>query len=152
MDPIASDVVIDEAYRWPCDRRRPRRHMVLVGGEYTSVECGISLGCPLSPLVGGLYLQLLKDEVKRLCMFHARYMDDSVILSKTRWQLRRAIQRMNSILEELKLEKHPNKTPMGRIDRRFGFLGRRLVANCLQFWPTTPQLVPDTNGTAVYVT
>ena len=50
-------------------------------------------------------------------------MDDWVILAKTRWQLKKAIRIMNQILDRLKLEKHPDKTFMGRTKRGFQFLG-----------------------------
>jgi hypothetical protein len=50
-------------------------------------------------------------------------MDDWVILAPTRWKLRRAIKVVNQMLTELKVEKHPDKTFTGRIERGFDFLG-----------------------------
>ena len=58
--------------------------MVCDGGEYVSVTQGISLGCPLSPWMGALYLKPLDDLMERLDLPYFRYMDDWVILAKTR--------------------------------------------------------------------
>jgi RNA-directed DNA polymerase len=45
------------------------------------------------------------------------------VLSKTRWQLRRAVALVNRTLAALKLDKHPDKTWVGKIDRGVDFLG-----------------------------
>ena len=50
-------------------------------------------------------------------------MDDILILAPTRWQLRGAVKVVNQMLGTLKLEKHPDKTFIGRIERGFDFLG-----------------------------
>ncbi len=115
------------------------RRMVCEGGEYMSVTRGISLGCPLSPLMGALYLKPLDDLMERLDLPYVRYMDDWVILAKTRWALRRVVQQVNTILDNLKLEKHPDKTFIGRIDRGFDFLGYRFVAEGLRLAAQTKQ-------------
>src|SRR5271165_6359523 len=145
MDLIASDAVLDEAYAWLCDRRVLKlvwsylRRMVCDGGEYEAVTRGISLGCPLSPLMGALYLKPLDNLMERLDRPYVRYMDDWVILAKTRWALRRVVQQVNTILDNLKLEKHPDKTFIGRIDRGFDFLGYRFVAEGLRLAAQTKQ-------------
>jgi hypothetical protein len=87
------------------------------------VERGISLGCPLSPLMGALYLKLLDERVERTALAYARFMDDWVILAPTRWKLREAIRLVNQTLAELHVEQHPDKTFIGRISRGFDFLG-----------------------------
>jgi hypothetical protein len=46
-----------------------------------------------------------------------------LILSKTRWQNRKAVKRLNQCLNRLTLEKHPDKTFIGKIDKGFDFLG-----------------------------
>ena len=115
------------------------RRMVCDGGEYVSVHRGISLGCPLSPLLGALYLKPLDDLMERLDLPYVRYMDDWVILAKTRWALRRVVQQVNTILDNLKLEKHPDKTFIGRIDRGFDYLGYRFVAEGLRLAAQTKQ-------------
>ena len=50
-------------------------------------------------------------------------MDDILILAPTRWRLRRAVSRLNQIFTALKLEKHPDKTFIGRIEKGFDLLG-----------------------------
>lgn len=54
---------------------------------------------------------------------YIRYMDDILILAKTRWKLKKAVKLLNETLDVLKLEKHPDKTIMGRIEKGFDFLG-----------------------------
>jgi hypothetical protein len=55
--------------------------------------------------------------------FYIRFMDDILILAPTRWQLRGAVKVVNQTLGALSLEKHPDKTFIGRIERGFDFLG-----------------------------
>jgi hypothetical protein len=52
-------------------------------------------------------------------------MDDILILAPTRWKLKKAIRVLNLTFIDLKLEKHPDKTMIGRTDRGFDFLGYR---------------------------
>ena len=47
----------------------------------------------------------------------------SGVLSPTRWKIRKAVKLVNGMLECLGLEKHPDKTFIGRIARGFDFLG-----------------------------
>ena len=93
------------------------------GGEFTDIEQGISRGCPLSPIFGALYLKALDDHFADQNLYYARYMDDILILTKTRWQNRKAVKHLNQILGSLKVEKHPDKTYIGKIENRFDFLG-----------------------------
>ena len=99
------------------------RRTVEHGGLYQEIEKGISLGCPLSPLIGGLCLQPIDTALQREELFYIRFMDDWVVLAKTRRHLRRAVRLTNQILNELKLEKHPDKTFVGSIEKGFDFLG-----------------------------
>jgi RNA-directed DNA polymerase len=50
-------------------------------------------------------------------------MDDVLLLASTRWKLKRVIRVLSWTFNELKLEKHPEKTSIGRIERGFDFLG-----------------------------
>jgi hypothetical protein len=59
-------------------------------------------------------------------LFFVRFMDDILVLAPTRWKLRRAVQIVNATLAELGLEKHPDKTFVGRAAKGFDFLGYRL--------------------------
>jgi RNA-directed DNA polymerase len=77
---------------------------------YTTVTCGISLGCPLSPLMAALYLEPLDRRLEATGLTYARFMDDWVILAPTRWSLRRAVRIVNETLRELRVEQHPDKT------------------------------------------
>ncbi len=95
------------------------------GGFYEDVQCGIALGCPLSPLMGALYLSELDQAMEARGLFYARFMDDWVILSPSRWKLRKTIAIVNQLLEKLKVKQHPRKTFIGRISRGFDFLGYR---------------------------
>ena len=56
-------------------------------------------------------------------LFYARFMDDWVVLSPTRWKLRKAIKKANRMLQHLIVEKHPDKTFIGRVARGFDFMG-----------------------------
>ena len=99
------------------------RRFVSDGGEYIDITQGISLGCPLSPLMGALFLKPLDDRMAALGCFYVRYMDYWVILAPTRWKLRKAIKATNQVMSELRVVKHPDKTFIGRVARGFDFLG-----------------------------
>jgi RNA-directed DNA polymerase len=113
------------------------RRTIYDGGLYEDVERGISLGCPLSPLMGALYLKLLDDRVEETGLAYARFMDDWVILAPTRWKLREAIRLVNQTLAELHVEQHPDKTFIGRVSRRFDFLGYAFKPSGLEAAPPT---------------
>lgn len=97
--------------------------VIYYGGLYWDIKRGISLGCSLSPLMGALYLKELDDRMAKTGLFYARFMDDWVILASKKWKLRAAIKIVNQILDQLKLEKHPDKTFIGKIEKGFDFLG-----------------------------
>jgi len=92
-------------------------------GLYSHPRRGIPLGCPLSPLMGGLYLKGLDEAMENLGVSYCRFMDDWLILAPTRWRLRRCIAVVNRILVSLGLEKHPEKTFVGKASKGFCFLG-----------------------------
>ncbi len=78
---------------------------------------GISLGCPLSPLIGALFLKELDQRMARFSLFYVRFMEDILVLAPTRWKLRKAVKAVNEVLGSLRMEKHPDKTFVGRIER-----------------------------------
>jgi hypothetical protein len=131
-DPIVLDLV-----------RQYLKRFVSDGGIYTDISLGISLGCPLSPLMGALYLKPLDDKMAEMGCFYVRYMDDWVVLAKTRWELRKAIKATNEVLNELKVVKHPDKTFIGRISRGFDFLGYRFAPQGLSVAQVTIQRFLD---------
>jgi RNA-directed DNA polymerase len=51
--------------------------------------------------------------------FYHRFMDDVIILAKTRWHLRKAVRTANQHFSELKIEQAPDKTFIGRIAKDF---------------------------------
>lgn len=108
------------------------KRTVTFGGNYWTIERGISLGSPLSPLLGALYLRDLDERIKGTGCFYVRFMDDWVIMAKTRWQMKRALKIMYDTLKELHLEIAPDKTYIGRTDKGFDFLGYRFCPNALK--------------------
>ncbi len=93
------------------------------GGLYWEYTKGIALGCPLSPILGAFFLKVLDEQIERLGLFYVRYMDDILVLAPTRWCLRKAVKVLNKVFATLRLEKHPDKTFIGKIERGFDFLG-----------------------------
>jgi hypothetical protein len=54
----------------------------------TSIHCGMLQSCPLSTLITAYYLKALDEQwFQDHNYFYQRYMDDIIILAKTRWQL-----------------------------------------------------------------
>lgn len=104
------------------------KRVVSEGGDYRDIERGIALGCPLSPLMGALYLKPLDERMERTGCFYVRYMDDWVVLAPTRWKLRAAIRAVNQVMVVLRVRQHPDKTSSGRIQRGFDFLGYHFSA------------------------
>lgn len=94
------------------------------GGLWRDIRSGISRGCPLSPLLAALYLKALDDRLgSRTKLLYVRYMDDILVLTRTRSQLRDAVRTLNQVFNRLKLSQAPDKTFIGRITRGFDFLG-----------------------------
>src|ERR1700674_5252950 len=54
-------------------------------------------------------------------------MDDILVLAPTPWRLRGAVKTINTMLDALDLEKHSDKTFIGRIERGFDFHGYRFT-------------------------
>lgn len=61
--------------------------------------------------------------METLGLFYVRYSDDMLMLAPTRWKLKKAVKHLNEIFNGLKLEKHPDKTFIGRIEKGFDLLG-----------------------------
>ena len=102
------------------------------GGWFYSPNRGISLGCPLSPLIGAFFLFELDRAMAASGLFYVRFMDDILVLAPSRSKLRRAVRTVNARLSALGLEKHPDKTFIGRITRGFEFLGYRFGVGTLE--------------------
>ena len=73
--------------------------------------------------MGAFYLRELDERMEPLGLYYIRFMDDILVLAPTRWKLKAAVRVLNQTLAELKLEKHPDKTFIGKIEKGFDFLG-----------------------------
>ena len=100
----------------------------VLDGEYHHVTCGIAKGCPLSPLIGGLYLKSL-DELHGAGIFYARYMDDWVWMVRTRKMCRKLVRQMHEVVKSLGMKLAWDKTYIGRIRNGFSFLGYAFKPN-----------------------
>ncbi len=100
-------------------------------GQYHHFEQGIPRGSSLSPLMAAIYLAPMDNQLQGLG-FYRRYMDDWIVLVKTRSQLRKVIKITHQVLKSLKLSMHPKKTFIGCIKKGFAFLGIQ--------WNKVPQI------------
>jgi len=84
---------------------------------------GIPMGSPLSPLLGAIALIPLDHAMSRINnIFYARYMDDWVVLTRSKSALRKIVKITHNIVKALKLQLHPHKTYIGKISHGFNFL------------------------------
>jgi RNA-directed DNA polymerase len=96
------------------------------GGTFKSITCGISRGCPLSPVIAAYYLKALDEQMEGdTRYFYRRYMDGVIVLAKPRWHLRKVVRTVNQHFNQLKVAQAPDKTFIGRIEKEFDFLGYR---------------------------
>ena len=92
---------------------------------------GLTASGSLSPLLGALYLapldHAMRERMKRgQLVSYVRYMDDFVLLARTRWQLRRAIAQLHGVLSGLGLRVHRKEQLfIGAATKGFDFLGYR---------------------------
>lgn len=108
------------------------------GGQIHTPVTGIPRGCALSPLIGAALLHHIDGDFCSLNTknsFYARYMDDFLLLTRTRWQLRRGIVRLAEYFDAGGFERHPDKTQTGRIHHGFDWLG-------VWFGPEGPTVAP----------
>lgn len=123
---------VDSQLRWhvhdPVCRELCRQwlyYSVEDGGDIHTPKTGICRGSALSPLIGGSLLWHIDDDFsKREDLFYARYMDDFIIFTRTRWHARRAIKRLLGALTREGFDTHPDKTKLGRIEKGFDWLGQ----------------------------
>ncbi|ENG2243756.1 RNA-directed DNA polymerase, partial [Salmonella enterica] len=86
------------------------------GGEFHTPLRGIPRGSALSPLLAAFHLTETDNVFSRnRHVTYARYMDDFLILSPTRWHLRRAVRMLNRHFAQAGFEQHPDKTFIGRV-------------------------------------
>jgi len=113
------------------------RRTAEAGGWYWTFTGGISLGCPLSPVIGAYFLFDLDRAFEGAGLFYVRFMDDIVVLAPTRWKLRAAVRQVHQTLSALGLAAHPDKTFIGRVERGFDFLGYHITPQGLSVAPAT---------------
>lgn len=100
------------------------------GGNFHTPRRGIARASSLSPLLAAFYLYEMDVAFTYMSdTRYIRYMDDFVILTRTRWQLRRAVRRLNQWFQLFGMQQHPGKTFIGRVDKGFDWMGFQL-ANC----------------------
>ena len=109
------------------------------GGLVWEYRQGLPLGCPLSPLLGAVWLTPLDEQVPREGVVYVRYMDDILVMAKTRWKLRRAIRVVKHGLSQLGLITHPEKTWVGKHEQGFDFLGYQFNREGITVAPATVQ-------------
>lgn len=101
--------------------------VINIGIDYhwivTVPDCGIHRGSSLSPMLGALYLRDLDLAFNNETTKYARFMDDIVILTKTKKQFLKAKRKLKEILCNLKLTLSRTKTKMGELTKGFHFLG-----------------------------
>ena len=94
------------------------------GGIFHTPENGIARGSSLSPLIGAFHLYIMDVYFSQIeNIYYARYMDDFIIFTKTRWQLRKAVKKLNQFFNQFSFKQHPDKTFIGRIDKGFDWMG-----------------------------
>ncbi|WP_265332151.1 reverse transcriptase domain-containing protein [Enterobacter cancerogenus] len=94
------------------------------GGVIRTPETGIPRGCALSPLTGAVLLWHMDHHFSgRRGLYYLRYMDDFLILTRTRWPLRHAIRDLNQYLQTEGFTCHPDKTQTGRLSRGLDWCG-----------------------------
>ncbi len=93
-----------------------------------SADKGMPLGNWTSQFFANIYLNELDQFVKHTlkAKYYIRYVDDFVILGRTKSQLDYFRQEINEFLKMLKLELHPNKCRMSTLERGVSFLGFRV--------------------------
>ncbi|ENZ1993827.1 reverse transcriptase domain-containing protein [Salmonella enterica] len=98
------------------------------GGEFHTPLRGIPRGSALSPLLAAFHLTETDNVFSRnRHVTYARYMDDFLILSPTRWPLRRAVRMLNRHFAQAGFEQHPDKTFIGRVEKGFDWMGFRFT-------------------------
>ncbi|MEM5507219.1 reverse transcriptase domain-containing protein [Shewanella frigidimarina] len=93
-------------------------------GVFHTPTKGIARSSALSPLLAAFHLYCIDEYfASQTEGYYARYMDDFVILTRTRWSLKRAIRNLNQYLAAFGFNTHPDKTFIGRLHKGFDWMG-----------------------------
>lgn len=104
--------------------RALRRTETRGGWFYDYDQKGLPMGSPLSPLLGAIALMPLDKATGQIKgIFYARYMDDWIVLTKSKTALRKIVKITHNVVKALQFQLHPTKTYIGRIINGFNFLG-----------------------------
>lgn len=93
-------------------------------GEFHTPKKGISRSASLSPLLAAFHLtEVDKHFANKTQIYYARYMDDFIIFTRTRWQLRRMVRRLNTFFNQFGFHQHPHKSFIGKLTKGFDWMG-----------------------------
>jgi RNA-directed DNA polymerase len=129
FDTVNHDVLMSRIARKVTDKvllaliGRYLRAGVLVGGTVEPTDWGTPQGSPLSPLLSNILLDDLDKELEARGHRFARYMDDLVILVRSRQAGRRVMAKISRYLsQKLKLKVNREKSPVVKIEE-LNYLG-----------------------------
>jgi len=88
---------------------------------------GIPQGAVVSPILANVYLDDFDEAIADAGFKLVRYADDFVVLAKSKSQIETAQALVDSLLESIGLELHPDKTRITNFQQGFHFLGHTFV-------------------------
>lgn len=93
---------------------------------------GVAQGCPLSALAGNIVLEKFDSEMNKQGITCIRYIDDFIILGKSLYAVKKAMDSAKRILADLNMDiydpiKAPSKAFIGSIGEPHVFLGYALI-------------------------
>ncbi|WP_072037434.1 reverse transcriptase domain-containing protein [Escherichia coli] len=98
------------------------------GGTFHTPSRGISRGCALSPLLAAFHLREIDDHFARCRRVrYVRYMDDFLLLTRTRWHLRHAVRELKQFFSQYGFTEHPDKTFTGPVKKGTDWMGYQLT-------------------------
>ncbi len=102
--------------------------MIVLGNFEISNGTGMPLGNYTSQFFANVYLNELDYYVKQILRikYYIRYVDDFVILHKTKKRLKYFLKHINNFLPCLKIKLHPGKTEIHALRNGIDFLGYRI--------------------------
>ncbi len=91
---------------------------------YNDILVGIPIGNITSQLFANFYLRKMDNYInKTLKVSYIRYVDDFIVLSKDKEQLKQIAKDIRIFIKDLKLELNPKKTFINKIHRGVDFVG-----------------------------